>query len=62
MHHLGLDLYYKREFEKAASCFSQVAKFLPDDRLSRSFLERCGLYRKTPPSLEWSGVVSIKAK
>jgi adenylate cyclase len=62
LHQLGLDLFYGREFGKAGSCFSQALRYLPQDRLSRSFLGRCALYSKSPPPPAWSGVVTIKEK
>jgi adenylate cyclase len=62
LHQLGLDLYYNKEFEKAASCFSQVKKFIPDDVVSGAFLERCRINRKLPPDPAWDGVEIISEK
>lgn len=62
MHALGLDLYYSREFDKAASCFEQVRKFLPEDGISAVFEERCREHRQDPPGPEWKGVEVIQEK
>lgn len=62
MHQLGLELYYKKEFEKAANCFSQVRKFIPEDVVSGSFLERCTIYSRHPPDPAWDGVQLISEK
>ena len=62
LHALGLDLYYKRKFEQAAACFSQVRKVLPGDESAARFIERCRLYTAEPPGPEWDGVVVISEK
>jgi hypothetical protein len=62
LHQLGLELYYKKEFEKAASCFSQIRKFIPDDVVSGAFLERCTIYSRNPPDPGWDGVQLISEK
>jgi class 3 adenylate cyclase/HAMP domain-containing protein len=62
LHALGLDLYYKREFVKAASCFDQVRTHLPGDELSAVFARRCRVYRESPPPAGWDGTEVIAAK
>ena len=62
MHELGLDCYYRREFGKALSCFSQVAKLLPGDTISARFANRCREFSKNPPGPTWKGVEAITEK
>jgi adenylate cyclase len=62
LHAMGLELYFKGEFEKAEGCFSQVQKLLPHDAVSAMFFERCALYRSQPPEPDWDGVQVILEK
>ena len=62
LHALGLQLYYNREFEKAASCFAQVRTHLPADRLSVVFAERCRAHREHAPGPDWDGTEFITEK
>ncbi len=58
----GLELYYQREFQKAARCFTDVRKILMGDEAAGRFLERCKLYTVNPPGPDWDGVVPISEK
>jgi adenylate cyclase len=62
LHDLGLGLYYGGEFEKALSCFLQVAKFIPGDTVSARFAERCRAFEKKRPGPGWTGVQVLEEK
>ena len=55
-YHTGLTHYYKKEFSKAKSLFTQVLALLPGDFLAQEFLDRCNLYISSPPPPGWTGV------
>lgn len=55
-YHTGLAHYYKREFTKARSYFSQVLAQLPGDFLAQEFLERTNHCIANPPPPDWTGV------
>ncbi len=62
IHAAGLELYYKRQFQKAAEAFSDVRKILAGDETAGRFLERCKFLSANPPLEEWTGVVVISEK
>ncbi len=49
----GLDRYRKCDFNGALRFFEQGA---PSDPACRTFVERCRVFLKSPPPLEWDGV------
>ena len=55
LHHMGLNLYYKREFDKAIKYFVYAREFLENDPILPIYLNRCKNYVKTPPPAEWQG-------
>lgn len=61
-HARGLDLFYHKEFEKAADLFTQVRSILPGDEISQMFFERCRYLIHHPPPANWNGVVIQKEK
>jgi adenylate cyclase len=58
----ALELFEKREWQKAEAGFHKVLKHSIDDSPSKIYLERCALYRMSPPPEEWDGVFDWKAK
>jgi adenylate cyclase len=61
-HDAGLRLYYRREFEAAATRFRLVAELLPGDACAATFLERCQSCLRNAPPPEWTGAVVMTAK
>jgi adenylate cyclase len=55
LHHMGLNLYYKREFDKALKHFVYAREFLEKDPILPIYLNRCKNYVKTPPPEDWQG-------
>ena len=58
----GLELYYARQFGKAAQSFTDVRKILIGDEAAGRLLARCRLYEANPPDPGWDGVVLISEK
>ncbi|MCK9382806.1 MAG: GAF domain-containing protein [Sulfuritalea sp.] len=52
----GLGHYRRREWTAAERCFRQALAANPADGPSRIYLDRCGIYRSTPPAMGWDGV------
>jgi class 3 adenylate cyclase/HAMP domain-containing protein len=61
-HASGLELFYKRDFEKAADRFAEVRSILPGDEISQVFFDRCRYLLHHPPPVNWNGVVVLKEK
>jgi adenylate cyclase len=55
LHHMGMNLYYKREFDKAIKYFVYAREFLENDPILPIYLNRCKNYVKTPPPADWDG-------
>jgi adenylate cyclase len=55
LHHMGMNLYYKREFDKALKYFVYAREFLENDPILPIYLNRCKNYVKTPPPADWKG-------
>jgi adenylate cyclase len=53
--------YRDRKWDTAIRLFGDILKANPADRPSRLYLERCEIYRKTPPPADWDGVWSLKS-
>ena len=58
----GLALYRQRDWPGAEHYFKQALAANPADGPSRIYLERCQVYRSTPPPAEWDGVWTIHTK
>jgi adenylate cyclase len=58
----AIQLYYKKEFEKATREFNAVLEYVPGDPAAQMFLLRCELYTSHPPDADWTGVVTIAAE
>lgn len=51
--------YRDRNWDQAIRLFSEALKANPADRPSSLYLQRCEIYRKTPPPENWDGVWSL---
>jgi adenylate cyclase len=58
----GLEAYRARNWDEAAGFFSQALAADPDDGPSRTYVERCGEFRASPPPENWDGVFVMKTK
>lgn len=58
----GVSLYRQRDWVSAERCFGQALAGNPQDNPSRIYLERCQIYRNTPPPTEWDGVWTMLSK
>ncbi|MFA4969909.1 MAG: GAF domain-containing protein [Sulfuritalea sp.] len=56
----GLTHYRRREWGDAERCFHQAIAANPADGPSRIYLDRCGIYRDSPPPAEWDGVWTMQ--
>ena len=55
----GVVHYRKQSWAQAAAAFSAALAAHPGDRPSRLYLDRCEIYRETPPPGEWDGVWTL---
>lgn len=62
LHHMGIDLYYKRQFDKAIRYFVYAREFLPNDPILRIYLARCKNYIKSLPPPSWNGISVVSEK
>jgi len=62
IHASAIELFYRRDFEKAADLFSKVRAILPRDEISQIFFDRCRYLLHHPPPENWNGVVVLKEK
>ena len=58
----GLELFNKREWEKARSVFRSALKVSKDDGPSKTYIERCTGFMDKPPSKKWDGVYRLSSK
>ncbi|MFP4492209.1 MAG: adenylate/guanylate cyclase domain-containing protein [Spirochaetaceae bacterium] len=61
-YHLGLKMYYKRNFERARRYFEGVKKLIPGDKLADIYIERCRKYIADPPPADWKGMEVLTSK
>jgi class 3 adenylate cyclase/HAMP domain-containing protein len=62
IHEEAVNLYYRRSFTRSAELFEKILTILPEDDISRQYLERCQRYAKNPPPAEWDGVEVMTEK
>jgi adenylate cyclase len=62
LHQTGTELYFNREFEKAAKYFGYAQEYLPNDPILRVYLARCSQFSSSPPPSDWTGVSVISEK
>ncbi|MGB0749301.1 MAG: GAF domain-containing protein [Magnetospiraceae bacterium] len=58
----GLNLYRRRDFEKAKAAFMAALALHPGDRVSQTYVERCDVLIQTPPGPEWDSVWRMTEK
>lgn len=58
----GLSRYRRREWGNAARCFRDALAANPKDGPSRTYRERCEIFRSTPPAPDWDGVWTMQGK
>jgi adenylate cyclase len=58
----GLAAYRAGEWDSAIKRFEAALKCRPDDEPSRMYVERCQVYRETPPPDDWGGVWILHEK
>jgi len=58
----GVEYYNGRNWIEAQKIFALINKYLPDDKPTKNFMERCEDFIKNPPSSDWSGVFVMKEK
>lgn len=61
-YHQALKFYRDAKFQDAVAVFEEVLHILPDDHLTRKYLERARVYAITPPPAGWDGVFEMKTK
>jgi adenylate cyclase len=58
----GVEKYNGREFAGAKADFEAVLKHLPDDKVSKLYLNVCQDFCTIPPPPEWDGVFNLTSK
>jgi len=58
----GYDAYIKRNFEEAKQHFKESLNKIPDDKLSKIYLERCEEFILNPPPHDWDGISRLETK
>lgn len=58
----GIHFYKRREWEHALHEFQQVLGEQPDDAPSHVYVERCRVYKQSPPPENWDGVFEMTTK
>lgn len=61
-YHQGLSLYRQRNFPEAIEAFQTVFDYLPNDHLTRVYLERARVFVAHPPPAMWDGVYEMTTK
>jgi len=58
----GLELYRKRQWDRARKKFEAALGLHPGDVTSRLYVERCRKLEKSPPGEDWDGVWTLTEK
>lgn len=58
----GVKHYRNSDWDQAIKSFESVLKLRADDGPSKLYLDRCQLYKKTPPPEDWGGVFTMTTK
>jgi adenylate cyclase len=61
-YHQGLSLYRQQCFEDAVQHFETVFDYLPNDHVTRVYLERARAFISRPPLAGWDGVYEMTTK
>ncbi len=60
--HAALELFEKRDWDKAQKRFKETDKLLPGDGPSAFFIRRCTQYKRKGPEKDWDGVFNLTTK
>jgi adenylate cyclase len=58
----GLELYRRREWNRAIARFNEALRLNPAEELCRMYVERCTLFEAEPPGDDWDGGWVMKTK
>ncbi|MFU7528507.1 GAF domain-containing protein [Qipengyuania sp. ASV99] len=58
----GVKVYRQQDWDRAAGYFTKALDANPDDKLSRTYIERCELMKANPPGDDWDGVWMMTSK
>jgi len=58
----GLHAYRRRDWNRAIIFFNQALAIAPADGPSQVMIERCSLYKTTPPPEAWNGAFTMTSK
>ncbi len=58
----GFELYLQQNWDEAMNYFQQVLTIRPDDGPSKTYIQRCQIFKENPPGETWDGVYSMKTK
>jgi len=58
----GLTKYREGKWDEAIKAFKEALKLHQADKLSETYIERCGYLKKHPPGDDWDGVWVMKSK
>jgi adenylate cyclase len=58
----GVNFYRDGKWDKAVSSFKKALKLHPEDKLSRTYIERCEFLKANPPAEKWEGVWVMDSK
>ncbi|MFN0117945.1 MAG: CHASE2 domain-containing protein [Elusimicrobiota bacterium] len=61
-YHQALALYRQGQFEDAIQVFQTVFEYLPNDHVTRVYLERARSFMTRPPHAGWDGVFEMQTK
>jgi adenylate cyclase len=61
-YHQALSLYRQKSFEEAIDAFQSVFDYLPNDHVTRVYLERARAFVSHPPPATWDGVYEMISK
>jgi adenylate cyclase len=58
----GFENYVQQNWDWAINYFEQALTLTPEDSPSRRYIERCKVFKQTPPADNWDGVFVMKTK
>lgn len=62
LHERGLSYYYNRDFSEALRYFETADRLVPNDPITRIFLQRSRNYLELAPGPDWNGVIAFEQK
>jgi len=58
----GTKYYREGKWDKAIEAFKEALSLNPNDKLSKTYIERCNYMKENPPDEEWNGVWVMTSK